>query len=142
MDRWLQALQKTDRGASPLATSTSNPVDSFLETYGNRFMSEDEGAAVKTNGLHHEQADVPDPVTKFLAKNEFDRLHKSTVADESWDRELLKTTELSASSNFRFKNACTVVERVFAGHPEQCQEAIQIMRRTLDDERAAILAAA
>jgi hypothetical protein len=140
--RWLDSHQ-AERGTRRPAPPASHPVDSFFETYGNRCLMEDENPVVKTTGLHNEEANVPDPVSAFIAKAESDRLHKSAgVADESWDREFAKTTvpDFSKRSEQRFERACAVVRRVFAGHPEECKEAIRVFRRTLDEERASIIA--
>lgn len=135
--RWLNSLQKTVSGTPPLATSTLNPIDSFLETYGNRCLGEDEDALVKTTGVHSEESNVPDPVSQMFERSQFDMLAKRQgIEDFSWESQI---SVMAESKRSLFEKAC---RRVFAAFPELAEEAICLGSETVSQERAAILAEA
>jgi hypothetical protein len=95
------------------------------------------------------ESSISTPITAFLAKAEKGLLVKSTgVADESWNEPLMKAVELSPEflerSNQRLQKMRAAIEKVFVGHPQECQKAIEISRLALVDARneALVLAGA
>jgi hypothetical protein len=95
---------------------------------------------VKAEPFDTGAADIQDPVRETLAKNERDRLAKiAGLEDASWDAPLIKAVELSPAflerSNRRLEKMRAAVEKVFAGHPQECREAIEIARLALINAR-------
>jgi hypothetical protein len=95
------------------------------------------------------ESSISTPITAFLAKAKKGLLVKNAgVADESWDAELAKTTAetdpaaLPARSRARLEKAFGVIDRVFAGHPQECEEAKSVAKRLLIETRAEIMATA
>ena len=81
--------------------------------------------------------DSPNPVGDFFTTTQLEPLNKGAgIADERWDEPLTPAT--------RFEKACAAIRtnRIFANSPEAADEAITIAEKMLDEERAAILAAA
>jgi hypothetical protein len=94
-------------------------------------------------------ADLPNPVARFFEKAERDLLTKNVdgISETSWDEPLTKASDtdpaaLPARSQARLEKAFGVIDRVFFGHPQECEEAKSIARRLLLDVRADIMAAA
>jgi hypothetical protein len=92
--------------------------------------------------------DVKDPIGNFVRKTEMGLLTKTAgLENESWDAPLTKGTAetdpaaLPASSQARLQKAFGVIERVFAGFPQECEEAKSIAKRLLIETRAEAMAA-
>jgi hypothetical protein len=92
-------------------------------------------------------AELPHPVALFFEKAKRNLLTKNIggISETSWDEPLVKL-ELSPAfierSNQRLQKMRAAVEKVFAGHPEECQKAIEIGRQALIDARNEALTAA
>ena len=90
--------------------------------------------------------DIEDPVSRLFKKAELGLLTKSTgLENSSWDAPLTKAetdpAALPARSQARLEKAFGVIERVFADHPRECEEAKSVARRLLLETRAEVAAA-
>jgi hypothetical protein len=130
-------------------------MENFLATllYGHHNVLEGmhEGEPIelgKVTQFDDGSATIENSITTFLHKAQSGLLVKSAgVADSSWDAELTKPTAetdpaaLPARSQARLEKAFGVIERVFFGHPQECEEAKSIARRLLLETRAEVTAA-
>jgi hypothetical protein len=102
----------------------------------------DKGAPFDTG-----ESSIATPITQFLSKAARGLLAKSAgVADANWDEPLAKTVELSPEfierSNQRFEKMSAAIDKVFANHPAERKEAIEVAKRALADARNDALMAA
>jgi hypothetical protein len=122
-------------------------IDLILKSILFETGSEDAGLDVRQDEFGNRIHDSADPVGNFLEKTNFAALLKRPgVIDESWDAPLVKTVALPADfiehSEQRLAKMRRVIERVFAGHRQEIEEAVTIANRALAEARTEILARA
>ena len=131
-------------------------MENFLATllYGHHNVLEGmhEGEPIelgKDTQFDNGHSGILDPVQKIWEGAQFDALAKrdGVITDASWD-EPLEKLELSPAfmerSAARLKKAYSIIDRIFAGHENECAEAKAIACQLLIDTRndvAKILAA-
>jgi hypothetical protein len=103
------------------------------------------GAPIAKAAVDDGAGEIPEVVGAMFAKAEKGLLAKSIgLQNESWDATL--TSPLSETfiknSDARLQKMRVAIERVFVGHPQECQEAISIARQALSDARDEALAMA
>ena len=121
-------------------------LKAFLESGTTLRFSDDDPAANEVTKTvlpfddGHSDGDVADPTEQFFRKAELGTLAKrESVSDANWDDPLVKTFELSPEflerSNRRLQKMRAAVEKLFVGHPQECQQAIELARQSLIDAR-------
>jgi hypothetical protein len=109
-----------------------------------RHLDEDDaGLQIPTDVFGRPVSDSPsdDPLAKMFNPDHVQNI-EVTVGAFAKKAAAPPLAKFHERSEQRFQKAVTVIERIFKDHPEECEEVIGVVRRTLDEERAATIVSA
>ena len=130
---------------------TDPELNAFLNNPGDEVISKDSANDEESLG------DVPHPCESFFQAAQLgagagfqrevavlDRrasgIYKAIASEAAKQTPAARSkTDFAENSEQRFAKARQVIERIFAGHPEECAEAIATARRMMAEERAAAI---